>query len=151
MDKVDVSDRFWSKVDMSGDCWLWTASKHIHGYGWFSLDGVTTLAHRMSYMLIFGDIPDSMNVCHMCDTPSCVNPKHLFLGTQQTNVQDMYAKGRRDIGENHPKSKLSNKQVKEIRAKYIPRKVSLRQLAKEYDVTHRLIETIIKYKTRKDI
>jgi hypothetical protein len=86
--------RFWDKVDKSGDCWLWTASKTHQGYGYFRFDGTMRKAHRMSWLLANGEIPDEMFVCHTCDNPSCVNPEHLWLGNNQDNMDDMNIKSR---------------------------------------------------------
>lgn len=90
-----LGDRFWSKVDRSGDCWTWTASRTRHGYGRIGLghDRVET-AHRVSWMLANGPIPEGVFVCHRCDNPPCVRPDHLFLGTALDNIRDMIAKGR---------------------------------------------------------
>ena len=76
-------------------CWLWTGAKKPNGYGNLTWVGKTLIAHRASYMAFHGPIPEGMNVCHHCDTPSCVNPAHLFLGNQADNIADMDAKGRR--------------------------------------------------------
>ena len=91
-------DRFWSKVDQSGDCWEWRASKR-RGYGQFRYDGHYQLAHRVAWQLENGPIPtdDSyhgMCVLHSCDNRSCVNPEHLFLGSANDNMQDKVSKGR---------------------------------------------------------
>lgn len=76
-------------------CWLWTAGVGIGGYGrlWCGA-GLTRYAHRFSYELAFGPVPSGMFVCHRCDTPACVNPDHLFLGTHRDNMRDMQQKGR---------------------------------------------------------
>lgn len=123
---------FWSHVDKSGDCWLWTASKRNKGYGafvWADDDGnvINGRAHRFSYELHVGPIPDRLFVLHRCDTPSCVNPAHLFLGTNADNVRDMIAKGRKVAGgtytnghyprgTNHWNAKLTDAQVEAVRA-----------------------------------
>lgn len=93
-----VADRFWEKVDKSGDCWLWTAATAFWGYGVFQLgrgpgEGIVR-AHRWSWEQAHGPIPDGLFVCHHCDTPACVRPSHLFLGTNADNLGDMGRKGR---------------------------------------------------------
>ena len=100
---ADLETRFWSKVDKGsgqgpgGDCWIWTATKHESGYGLFRIRGTSTMmrAHRMSWSLNHGPIPDGMYVCHHCDNPACVNPAHLFVSSQKGNVADCVKKGRR--------------------------------------------------------
>lgn len=95
--QIPIQDRFWLHVDKSGDCWLWTGATDHNGYG--KVDYRTPLrrtlgAHRISWMLRYGDIPNGLKVLHKCDNPKCVNPDHLFLGTHQDNMDDMVAKGR---------------------------------------------------------
>ena len=89
--------RFWSKVDkqgpihpVCGQCWIWIAGKYSTGYGQHG----NYRAHRYSWNLYYGEIPVGVFVLHRCDNPACVNPKHLFLGTHQDNMDDMNAKGR---------------------------------------------------------
>jgi hypothetical protein len=100
-----ASERFWSKVDRRGpdECWPWLSAKLKAGYGkmWVGRkrtpDRRMVLAHRFSYELAKGAIPEGMLVCHRCDNPSCVNPAHLFLGDDKANTADMWAKGRGDF------------------------------------------------------
>ena len=87
--------RFWEKVDKSGDCWTWKASKNKQGYGRFGIGaGKAVNASRVSWSIIKGSIPEGMFICHKCDSPSCVNPDHLFLGSRQDNIDDMMIKKR---------------------------------------------------------
>lgn len=107
--------RFLSKTkkELNG-CWTWTASKSgSAGYGGFYFKGTKHYAHRVSWELHNGKIPNGMYVLHKCDNPSCVNPSHLFLGTQSDNINDSYAKGRHPSGVG--KRSLSLNRVEEIR------------------------------------
>lgn len=93
--------RFWAKVDKNGPlildtrCWVWTGSLNERGYGRFlALNDERVYAHRFSYELANGEIPDGLRVCHRCDLPACVNPAHFFLGTDKENLEDCKRKGR---------------------------------------------------------
>lgn len=121
-------------------CWLWTGPVNEDGYGQ-TWDGVRYLgAHRASYALHIGPIPKGKEVCHKCDTRSCINPDHLFLGTHGENMRDMYRKGRRtQCGERNGHARLTEAQVSEIkRSGHVPRKV----LAANYGVSVSLIGMI---------
>lgn len=89
---ADPKDRFWKFI--ARDCWTWTGAKIKDGYGGIKVDGKMVRAHRFSWALHFGEIPEGMMVCHKCDNRLCVNPDHLFLAPNDANVADMVEKGR---------------------------------------------------------
>ena len=78
----------------SSGCWIWTRSKNLQGYGQTIWEGKPLLTHRAMYIALHGPIKPKICICHHCDTPACINPEHLFVGSQKDNLQDMYAKGR---------------------------------------------------------
>ena len=112
----------WMPEPNSG-CWIWTGSLSNSGYARLSSFHSSALnrrfvkAHRVAWILFRGEIPGGLCVLHKCDTPSCVNPNHLFLGTRGDNTADMDRKNRRVVcmGENHPCTKLSDNDVRSIR------------------------------------
>lgn len=151
--RIDLALRFWAKVDIKGatDCWEWTACKDGHGYGQIGYQGTYVKAPRISWLLHFGPIPEGEGyhgtcVCHECDNPGCVNPNHLFLGTNQDNVDDKKQKGRdgRSPGEKNGMVKLTAEQVKEIRA--IGSSMLQRQIAARYGVEQTSISMILRRK-----
>ena len=140
---MTLQERFEAKFTRGteDECWVWTAAT-IGGYGWFFVHtGVNEYAHRMSYKLYKGAIPEGMCVLHHCDNPSCVNPKHLSLGTQSDNIIDCVRKGRfnKPAGAQHYNARLTVEQVTVIRS--LPH-VSVRQLAETYGVSLKTIESI---------
>lgn len=82
-------NRFWAKVDTKteNECWEWTASKNNKGYGQFAINKIAKSTHRISYTIHKGEIPDTMSICHTCNNPPCVNPKHLYIGTDTQNMR----------------------------------------------------------------
>ena len=114
-------------------CWIWMLDCDQNGYGKISIKNKAYYAHRVSWELHNNSIPKGMFVCHKCDNPSCVNPDHLFLGTQSDNMQDMKSKGRDNYvnGENHKFAKLREKDVRKI---LISNKTN-NELAKQYDIS----------------
>jgi hypothetical protein len=116
---VENQRRFWAKVDRSGGdgaCWPWIGARNAKGYGLFHLGIRSQRAHRVAYEMVHGEICGGMLVCHRCDTPPCVNPTHLFLGTDADNLRDSFAKGRRrNDGEHHPRARLTAADVERIR------------------------------------
>jgi hypothetical protein len=112
--KEPVSARFWRKVQKGTGCWLWMAGRDSWGYGVFWMGGRQCRANRVCFELTSGPIPEGKQVLHRCDNPQCVNPEHLFLGTNRDNVDDKVAKGRQPRGETNGRAKLSDEQAAEI-------------------------------------
>jgi len=128
-------ERFWRRVDKSGDCWLWTGHESAAGYGRFQLagrGGKYVGPHRFSYEMANGPVPDGMVVMHSCDNRLCVNPDHLSVGTHRDNTADMIAKGRKvtvvSNGTANGKSKLTPAQVRFIRASTLSQSATARLL-----------------------
>ena len=155
---VSVESRFWSKVEKSDGCWIWRASKLKDGYGQFRAYYRSWAAHRFAWRLEFGEIPKGLFVCHHCDTPACVRPDHLFLGTARDNNQDASTKGRsafgdkngtrarpetRPRGANHSFSKLDVNTAEEIRDLYFSKVYSTHQLSQMFSVSATTILNII--------
>lgn len=149
--KRAMAERFWSKVDKSDAdrCWIWTGGQQKRGYGTFKISAEGTKAskrsHRLAWEMENGEIPDGLFVCHKCDNPSCVRVSHLFLGTHAENMADCVAKGRKPglVGEKHNLAKLTESQVKEIRARKEAGTTSQKDMALEYGVTQSAISEII--------
>lgn len=136
------TDRFWKRVDKrsTDECWNWLGYKNNCGYGNFSVDSKKRWnAHRVSYIINFGEIPAGMCVCHRCDNPSCVNPNHLFLGTVKENVRDRIVKGRSKY------RALSQEQILYI----ITSNQSTKKLSEMFNVSGRII-TMHKSKVLQD-
>ena len=131
-------DRFWSFVNKTDGCWLWTGSTNRKGYGQMSQGrrGLRPLhAHRLSWMIHFGEISSGMCVLHRCDNPPCVRPDHLFLGTIADNDADRDAKGRTMRGSNHTFAKLSDTMVAVAREMYWVKKILVKDIAVQLGVT----------------
>jgi len=109
-----TEDRFMERVapDPNSGCWLWLAAVHTAGYGKIASK---MYAHRWSYEHFNGPIGDGRVVRHKCDTPACVNPRHLAIGTQKDNSQDSVARGRHTYGERHPNARLTADEARAIR------------------------------------
>lgn len=132
--------RFWSKVNKTDNCWNWTSSISSVGYGMYRKNGKYLGAHRYSYSMVNGDIPDKLMVCHHCDNRACVRPDHLFLGTAKDNSLDMVKKGRArpPLGEGNGNSKLTNADIVDIRTSSLLQ----RELSMIYNVDQSTISLI---------
>lgn len=151
----EFSALFWSKVDKGRNpdaCWSWQARRNAHGYGSVVRWRRLWLAHRLAYEMTVGPIPNAMHVLHRCDNPACVNPAHLFLGTQADNVRDMVAKGRKVTasGEKAGGSKLTVAQVQEIRSRRTDGETLL-AIANDYGISDALVSYIANRKAWKHV
>jgi hypothetical protein len=149
-----LADRYWAKVDTEGPipshcpelgpCWTWTASTDDLGYGQFKLDGRRRRAHKVSWLLTHGEIPDvepRLCVLHRCDNRLCVRPTHPSLGTHLDNMRDMANKGRSTHGERSARARLTAVQVAEIRER-AAREVPLDHLAAAFAVSNSTIRLV---------
>lgn len=157
MNQIEFKDvdirRFWSKVEIVDDknsCWNWNAGCFSDGYGAFYLAGKTRKAQRISWILSHGQLGE-LCVLHKCDNPKCVRPDHLFLGTNVDNMRDKVSKNRTCCGEQHGGSKLSERQVTEIRKKYSNGEYTQVELGNLFKVSNVLISLIVNRKAWKHV
>jgi len=147
--------RFWDNVDKKGDdeCWEWKGYIQCQGYGTKAFgNGNDIFAHRISYYLANGYLPNEpLIIRHKCKTKCCVNPNHLESGTQKQNMEDKRRDGTAAIGFRHGKAVLTDAQVLEIRAKYVPNFYTCPKLAEEYKSAISTIHRIVTYKTMNNI
>ena len=149
--------RFWARVNITGPihavlesaCWDWTGAKNAYGYGYLGVEGKHCLAHRFSWKLEHGSIREGMHVLHRCDRPSCVNPSHLFLGTDAENAADRNTKERQARGSWNGSAKLTKERVVAIRRDYPD--LSIRELARREGVSPRAIHKIIQGKLWREV
>lgn len=149
-----IEDRFWNKVEKAGDdeCWLWAGTKNSRGYGSIGLGDRLVgkdMAHRVSYRLHYGEIPQGKWILHSCDNPSCVNPKHLRVGTPLENTADAISRARlvnppKHDGENNCKAKMKIEDVEYVRAHP---ELKATFLAAQYGVNVSTIHNIVSGRT----
>lgn len=142
-------ERFWDKVKIKSEadsCWLWTGRANTKGYGRFSFRSNAYKAHRVAYFLYNGRIEDDLLVLHRCDVRLCCNPAHLYQGTAKQNTADALRKGRhtRMYGERNGKAKLTEKEVKSIRKRYLKGGITQKSLAQYHGVGQTTIYYICK-------
>jgi len=141
---------FLSSIEKIGDCWNWTGCKDKDGYGKCNLFGEWR-ASRVSYIILKGPIQKGMSVLHTCDNKTCVNPDHLFLGTQADNIRDKISKGRQARGETHPHKKFTEKLIRKLRLEYDGVRGSKLKLSKKYGVSLPQVCAIINRKQWKHV
>lgn len=153
---MNTDTRFWNKVNKTDECWNWTGGtvqSNYYRYGIFKDGKKAVRAHRFSFAMYNGSVPEGLFVCHACDNPLCVNPAHLFLGTAQDNATDMVNKGRQAKGTTVHNAVLTDGKVKQIRQMYAERtasgkrKYTQQQIADKYGCTRRNISDIVNNKT----
>lgn len=160
--------RFWAMARKGPGCWEWTGARKRTGYGHFGLKGRTQIAHRISWRMHHGEIPDDLCVLHRCDNPPCVNPEHLWLGTQADNVRDMETKGRKRAASGnrngsrlHPESRprgvavaisrMTADSVREARQRYTLGGETIAGLSRSFGVGETTIRNIVKNRTWRHI
>lgn len=139
-EKRAPQDRFWEKTEARpcqypnlGECLIWTGATDKNGYGMFQVESRRTVrAHRWAHEDATGENPSY--VLHACDTPSCVNPKHLSSGTAKKNASDRDSRGRGSRGERHYAAKLTDAQARELRARVLAGERPV-DLAREYGIS----------------
>lgn len=149
--------RFWSRVNKTEGCWLWTSTTSTAGYGYIDDNKRRYQSSVYSWMIHNGPVPDGLFVLHKCDNTACVNPDHLFLGTQNDNVQDCIKKGRFNYGsrgkkgEKHHGARVTEEQVRDIRRRYTKgrgryQRGNSHELAVEFGLTQAQVLNIAKHK-----
>jgi hypothetical protein len=138
--RPEFLERFEAKIERvtESGCWIWMGATQKADYGAIAINRKPQPAHRVFYKLFRGMIPQGMYVCHRCDVSLCVNPEHLFLGTQLDNIRDAKRKNRIPAGKSHGQAKLTEDDVREIRSS----SGGTVRLARQYGVSHQLISQI---------
>lgn len=134
-------------INLKTGCWEWVGTKIKQGYGHISWNGKQTRVHRLSaYLWMNFDFNKNLEICHKCDNPACFNPEHLFVGTHKDNAKDMINKNRQARGEKIANSKLTEKDIVEIRDLYKSNLFFQKEIAEIYNVSLILIKKIINFK-----
>lgn len=149
---VELTESFWEKVTIhAGSCWEWEAATSSNGYGALHKHQQgSEFAHRYIMKLCGEDI-DGKQVNHRCDNKICVNPSHLYVGTQAENMADAVERRRLNYGEDHHNSKLRESDVVKIREKYTETNATQGEIADEFGVNQSTIWEIVNHKTWKNV
>lgn len=161
----DAITKFWSRIKKTDSCWPWIGGTNDRGYGVVCIGNDKVYAHRFSFVLNIGRIPEFICACHSCDNPPCCNPDHLFLGTHLDNMTDAETKGRfkhseehiRKItvaiprGDHHSCSKVTGEMVRDIRNRFSDRLTPLAYISREYGLSAMSVSDILRGKTWKHL
>ena len=139
----DWRARFEARINRTDTCWLWTGATSVAGYGTMKVNGTLTPTHRIAYALSNGPIPDGMQVCHRCDTPACVRPDHLFIGTFGDNMRDKIQKGRAAHGTQLPQARLTPALVRSILERVAAGTITQRAIASELNIHPTAISRVV--------
>ena len=155
MDLEKVKKKLLNHIEINEKgCWLWKMACSNRNYGVIRVNGKNLYSHRISWQVFNGNIPKGLCVLHKCDVRNCVNPNHLFLGTDKDNVDDMDRKGRRvnkpSFGQNHPNAKLTNEKVKKIKL-LIEEGVSQREIAHRFSISQTAVCSINNKRTWENV
>ncbi len=135
---------FDEQIDKSQDCWIWTSSVNKDGYGKYTVGGKTFRAHKFAWERASGPVPDGKVLMHFCDQPRCCKPAHMSVATHAENMTDKVNKGRQAKGECVGSAKLSDEIVLRIRAEYVFRKVTYKDLSIRYGVSKDCIQKAVR-------
>jgi predicted XRE-type DNA-binding protein len=149
----EIVSRFLDKIEIDDQtgCWNWTAGKWGKGYGQFSVSGRPMSAHRFSYQHFVGEIPDGLDVLHSCDNPGCVNPEHLWLGTNEDNIADKVSKGRSGVGSDNPNAKITAETVLVIRELVGSGQVKQSEIADQLGLSRQGVSDIVNRKVWRNV
>ena len=134
---INYKERFWMRVNVKNEeeCWKWLGSFSSTGYGQIVVNGKNSRTHRVSWVLHYGDIPKRLHVLHKCDNRWCVNPRHLYLGTNLDNIKDKISRGRHSKGTMRPMAKLTDEKVRQMRTKFLGGKHTYFEVAKDFNMS----------------
>lgn len=141
--ECSIKCRLLNRIEKINECWEWQGMLNNHGYGVIVTENKRKYAHRESYKEFIGEIPNSKCVCHTCDNPKCINPKHLWIGTREDNNKDTVKKGRHNYGinlipamkgEKSPNSKLKNEDIFDIR-QMLEKNIKRKEIEKKYKIS----------------